>query len=155
MILYLDSSSLVKRYVQEPGSDEVTQATQRAALVGTVVVSRVEVAAALAKAVRVDALTQQEAWTSLRALRGEWPDLVQLQVTDLLVSRADALAWDYHLRGYDAIQLAAASLWQEMMGERVTLSTFDRRLWGTAQTMGFLAHPEGLPDLLEAWRRQA
>jgi len=152
MILYLDSSSLVKRYVEEPGWQEVAEAVERADLVGTVAISRVEVAAALSKAVRLEVLTREEAWKTLRAFRGEWPDLVQLQITELLSSRADALAWENGLRGYEAVQLAAASLWQEMMGERVVLSTFDRRLWATAQAVGLEAHPEDLPDLLGAWQ---
>jgi predicted nucleic acid-binding protein len=152
MILYLDSSSLVKRYVGEPGSEQVAEATEQADLMGTVVVSRAEVAAALSKAVRTEILTQQEAWETLQAFREEWPDLVQLQVTDLLISHADILAWEHGLRGYDAVQLAAASLWQEMMGERVMLSTFDQRLWTTARTVGLAAHPENLPDLLAAWK---
>jgi hypothetical protein len=50
------------------------------------------------------------------------------------------------------VQLAAASLWQEMMGEQVMLSTFDERLWAMAQTMGLEAQPEDLPGLLEAWK---
>jgi predicted nucleic acid-binding protein len=153
MILYLDSSSLVKRYVEEPGWREVAEAVETADLVGTVVVSRVEVAAALSKAVRLEVLAREEAWKAMQVFREEWPELVSLQITELLISRAETLAWDYGLRGYyDAVQLAAASVWQEMMGERVTLSTFDRRLWATAQAVGLEGHPADLPDLLAAWQ---
>jgi predicted nucleic acid-binding protein len=120
--------------------------------VGTVMVSRVEVAAALSKAVRLQALTQDQAWASLQALREEWPDVVRLQVTDLLVSHADTLAWEHQLRGFDALQLAAATLWQEMMG--VTFSTFDLRLWAAARNEGLVAHPQDLPALLAAWKSQ-
>jgi predicted nucleic acid-binding protein len=154
VILYLDSSSLVKRYVGELGSPEVAQAIDKAKLVGTAAISRVEVAAALSKAVRLEMLTREEAWSSLQTFREEWTDFAQVQVTDLLISRADVLAWESGLRGYDAVQLAAASLWQEMMGEGVTLSTFDLRLWATARTVGLETHPENLPRLLEAWRAQ-
>ena len=52
MILYLDASALVKRYVTEPGSREVIQLTSEAAGVATVLVSRAEVAAAFGRAVR-------------------------------------------------------------------------------------------------------
>jgi len=52
MILYLDASALVKRYVTEPGSSEVSEAINRAEMAGTALVSRAEVAAALAKAAR-------------------------------------------------------------------------------------------------------
>ena len=59
MILYLDASALVKRYVAEPGSAEVDGAISRAEVIGTVLFSRAEVAAALAKAVRMEALTRE------------------------------------------------------------------------------------------------
>jgi predicted nucleic acid-binding protein len=152
MILYLDASSLVKRYVEEPGSEEVAQAVAAATLAGTVAITRVEISAAMGKAVRLEILSREEAYQGLHAFRQDWADLVQLQVTDLLISRADVLAWEHGLRGYDAVQLAAASLWQQMLGEEVILSTFDRRLWTTAREVGLASHPENLPDLLLAWK---
>ena len=115
MILYLDASALVKRYVAESGSAEVGEAVSQAELVGTALFSRAEVAAALAKAVRTGALTHEEALAGLQVLREEWPDLVRVQLTEMVIASADALAWEYGLRGYDSIHLAAASLWQDAM----------------------------------------
>jgi len=152
MILYLDASALVKRYVAEPGSAEVNEAISKAEVIGTVLISRAEVAAALARAVRMDALTQEDALASLQVFRNEWPDLVRVQVTEIVIARADAFAWEHNLRGYDAVHLAAASLWQDAMGEQVTLSTFDRRLWAVAKRVGLAPHPADLPALLEAWK---
>ena len=71
MILYLDASALVKRYVAEPGSAEVDEAISKAEVIGTVLISRAEVAAALAKAVRMDALTREDALASLQVFRSE------------------------------------------------------------------------------------
>ena len=56
MFLYLDTSALAKRYMLEAGSDTVNQATTDAKGNGTAAIARVEVVAALAKAVRVGAL---------------------------------------------------------------------------------------------------
>ena len=50
MIVYLDASALVKRYVAETGSAEVASLISEAQAIGTAVVSRAEVAAALAQA---------------------------------------------------------------------------------------------------------
>ena len=47
MILYLDSSAIVKKYVSESGSVEVQSAIEQAEAVATTVVSRAEVVAAL------------------------------------------------------------------------------------------------------------
>jgi len=62
----------------------------------------------------------------------------------MLVARADSLAWEYGLRGYDAVHLASALLWQEALGEPVTLATFDKPLWEAAQQAGMGVWPEDL-----------
>ena len=59
MIVYLDASALVKRYVAEFGSTEVVDVTAAAAAVATAVVTRAEVAAALARAVRLGVLGEK------------------------------------------------------------------------------------------------
>ena len=153
MILYLDASALVKRYIAEPGASEVTGAIAAAEVVGTSLISRAEVSAALAKAVRVGTLTRQEAASALQVFRSEWPNLVRVQATEVLVTRADELAWELGLRGYDAMHLASALLWQEGMGERVTVATFDRQLWKAAEQRGMIPFPDDLPAMLDAWRQ--
>jgi len=120
--------------------------------VGTALISHPEVVAALAKAVRVQALTQEGASACRQVFREEWHDLMRVQLTEIAVIRADTLAWGHGLHGYDAVRLAAASLWQGAMGEQVTFSTFDRRLWETAKRVGLTHHPADLPALLEAWK---
>jgi len=149
MILYLDASALVKRYVAEPGSAEVSEAISQAEIAGTVLISRAEVAAALAKAVRVGTLTQQEALASLQVFRDEWPDLVRVQVTETVVARADTLAWEHNLRGHDAVHLAAAAFWQDVMSQPVTMMTFDKPLWVASRRVGLASYPEDLPAFLE------
>ena len=126
MLLYLDANALVKRYVAEPGSIEVAELVNQAALVGSALISRAEVAAALAKAVRVGALLADGAWQALKAFRRDWPDIVRLPISDQVVARADNLAWEYGLRGYDAIHLAAAAVWQEAMRQEVTRQDEER-----------------------------
>jgi len=136
VILYLDASALVKRYVAERGSPEVADAIAGAEVVGTSLISRAEMAAALGKAVRTEALTHETAASVLQLFRSEWPTLVRVQATEVLVARADVLAWELGLRGYDAVHLASALSWQEGLGVPVTMATFDRRLWEAAEQRG-------------------
>lgn len=152
MILYLDASALVKRYVAEAGSAEVGAAISQAVVSGTALVSRAEVAAALGKAVRVDALTHEEALSALQVFRNDWVDLVRVQVTEMLMARADLLAWDHGLRGYDAVQLASALAWQDALAEQVTMATFDKHLWTVAESVGLAAYPADLPAKLQTWK---
>jgi predicted nucleic acid-binding protein len=150
MMLYLDASALVKRYVAEMGSPEVGEAIAAAEMIATVIISRAEIAAALAKSVRTGRLTREDALASLQVFRREWHDFVRVQVTEMVVARADDLAWEHNLRGYDAVQLAAATLWQDAIGEAVTMATFDRQLWAAADQIGLVPYPTDLPRLLEA-----
>ena len=151
MILYLDASALVKRYIAEPGTREVADVIAGAGIVATSIVSRAETAAALSKAIRVGMLTREAAASALRVFRSEWPNLVRVQATEMLVARADALAWELALRGYDAVHLASALLWKDGMDQQVTIATFDQQLWQAASQCGLVPFPKDLPGMLAAW----
>ena len=144
MIVYLDASALVKRYVAEANSLSVTSLITKANAVGTAVISRAEVSAALGKATRMKTLKRVEAASALQAFTADWENLIRLQITEVLIARAASLAWDHSLRGYDAVHLAAATFWQEMLGQPVVLATFDRQLWHGASITGLIAWPESI-----------
>jgi uncharacterized protein len=145
MIAYLDASALVKRYLVERGSRETIALTADAEMSATSMVSRAEVAAALAKAARTGLVTQDRARGAQRSFAEDWPDLARVPVTEALVERAEALAWDHGLRGYDAVQLASALSWQESVGTEIVLATFDQQLWDAAPKAGVKAWPERRP----------
>jgi predicted nucleic acid-binding protein len=142
VIAYLDASALVKRYVVERGSRETTALTAAAEMIATAIVSRAEVAAALAKAARIGLVKEDIARNAQRRFGQDWPDFVRVPVTEALVERADALAWEHGLRGYDAVQLASALSWQESVGEGIVLATFDQQLWEAAKRTGLNVWPD-------------
>ena len=141
MILYLDASALVKRYVTELGTKEVLTLTAAAEAVATSLVSRAEVAAALARAVRLGVLDQESGQRAQRRFSRDWADIVRVPVGEALVSRAETLAWAHALRGYDAVQLASALTWQDSIGQDIVLATFDRQLWDAAPQAGVQVWP--------------
>lgn len=145
MILYLDASALVKRYVAEVGSDEVTEIVGNATLIATSILTQAETVAAFAKAIRVKALEAGEAEAALQLFRAEWSDVIRVQATELIVGRAASLAWEHGLRGYDAVHLASALAWQAGLQESVIFATYDRYLWTTSNTVGLMCFPEALP----------
>jgi predicted nucleic acid-binding protein len=145
VIAYLDASALVKRYVIERGSRETIALTADSEMTATSIISRAEVAAALAKAVRTGLVKREVAKNARQRFAGDWPDLVRVPVTESLVERADGLAWEHGLRGYDAVQLAAALTWQESVGAEIVLATFDWQLWEAAKRTGLAAWPDRLP----------
>lgn len=145
MILYLDSSALVKRYIAEAGSQQVKTwiAAARPAAAG--LLARTEVAAAICRAARLGWVGAEESQRALHLFQAEWESLARLPILEATASRAASLACQHDLRGYDAVHLACALLYQEGLGLPVTLATFDRLLWQAGQAEGLLVLPETQP----------
>jgi predicted nucleic acid-binding protein len=128
VILYLDASALVKRYIQEKASQDVNAWIEATDMVVTGLITRVEVAAAIARAGRMKLITPDETLAALRQFRSEWESFQRLPITENTVVRGDILAVEHNLRGYDATHLACALIWQETLGMPVTLASFDSQL---------------------------
>src|SRR4030042_4158398 len=128
MILYMDASALVKRYIAESGSEDVNAWISTAEATVTSLVTRTEVAAAICRAARMKLILEEDAQKSLQVFRTEWNKLQRLPVTETTAALADHLACEHGLRGYDAIHLAATMLWQETLNIPVILVTFDNEL---------------------------
>jgi len=147
VIAYLDASALVKRYVVERGSQATIALTADSDMTATSIVSRAEIAAAFAKAVRAGLVKGDVARNAQQRFAADWPDLLRVPVTEALVERAERLAWEHGLRGYDAVQLASALTWRESAGEEIVLATFDQQLWEAAKRSGLKAWPDQLPGV--------
>lgn len=142
MILYADTSALVKKYVQEAGSEQVLAHFARFETVATAALTPVEMAAALAKAARqgwAEEANLQEAWQDFLE---HWPAYMRLPVSAAIVERAARLAWKHGLRAYDALHLACAQICQESSGETTLFACFDRRLRQAAAAEGLQVWPE-------------
>jgi predicted nucleic acid-binding protein len=142
MIVYADTSALVKLFVAEEGSGETRDMLRQAQAMGTGLLTRAELGAALARGARRGLLLEEEALEARRRLETVWPSWVHIAIDESLVSRAEVLAWEYGLRGYDAVHLAAALVWQECIEYEIVLATFDRELWEAARRAGLQAWPE-------------
>jgi len=147
----LDTSALVKRYIQEPGSLDLRVQFEKADMQATAQITFVEAIAALAKAVRTGNIARKNASQIMVILQQEWANLQNIEISDELVNQAAMLAWQHDLRGYDAVHLASALAWQARFGEPITMTTYDLQLWTIAQQVGLAVYPLDLPALLATW----
>ncbi|AMY12879.1 putative nucleic acid-binding protein, contains PIN domain [Luteitalea pratensis] len=107
MTRYLGTSSLLKLYVDEPGSVEVLDRVESADVVATLTLTYTEVRAALARRRRERLLSPRGLAGGRRLLDTEWPAFIHLDVTPALCAGAGDLAERYRLRAYDSLHLAA------------------------------------------------
>jgi predicted nucleic acid-binding protein len=127
--LYLDTSSLVKLYVSEAGSDIVRQLVGGATVVATSVVAYAETRAALARLRRERGLTMSKFASAKRDFEEQWSTYLALEANDSLCRTAGALAEKYALRGFDSIHLASfAEVARRAGTDDTKFSSFDERL---------------------------
>lgn len=137
MTLYLDTSSLVKLYVTESGSDVVRELVDAAAIVATSSVAYTETRAALARRRRERALRLAAFASAKKTFEVEWPKYFTVEVTSALCRQAGELAERYRLRAYDSLHLAAFAEIAREAGVRDTrFSSFDVALTRAARSLG-------------------
>jgi uncharacterized protein len=134
--LYLDTSSVVKLYVSESGSQAVRALVGAASVVTTSVVTYAETRAALARLRRDRAFTAAAFAVAKREFQEQWPTFLSLEATDQLSRAAGELAEKYDLRGFDSIHLASFAEVARRAGPRDTqFSSFDDRLNRAARSL--------------------
>lgn len=134
MILYLDTSSLIKLYIEENGSSEVAGLVSEASLVCTSVIAYAESRSALARLCREGSLSSEEHALLKADLDEDWSHYLALEVTSDVWRAAGDLAEKHALRGFDSLHLASfLFLADSALGEPVQFSSFDDRLNGAAR----------------------
>lgn len=139
MILYFDTSALIKRYLAEADSILVRQAAATATVGATCRITWAEAMAAFARRQREMSVDVAALDRARQQLRADWERSIIADVTQPLVELAGDLADTFALRGYDSVQLAAAKILHDASGEPVTFACFDTRLQKAAKVLGMAA----------------
>lgn len=136
MILFCDTSALVKLYIIEADSGALRERLDEAEAVAVCRVAWAEAHAALSRRAREvpeDAAVIEQAKV---ALAQDWPHFVVMDVSQTLVELAGEYADAFALRGYDSIQLAAAFEAGRIALSPICFACFDARLNKAAKMLG-------------------
>jgi predicted nucleic acid-binding protein len=147
MMLYLDTSALVKMYVTEDGSHDVESWVAAARAIFTASITYAETRAALAQSRRAGVLSPSDLRRAVMELDATWRGYAVVEVSEALVLRAGGLVEEHALRGYAAVQLAAALDARPVAGEYL-FASFDLQLDAAAAREGLrLARlPDGVAE---------
>ena len=126
----------MKRYFEEPYSNEVAEQWQEADEIATSSVAYAEALASFHRKSREAVLDAEILDDISNNLRSDWQTFIRIQVTDELNTYIDRALAAHTLRGFDAIHLASAMILHEKFGESLLFICFDRRLTQAAQSEG-------------------
>jgi uncharacterized protein len=134
VILYLDTTSLLRHYVREEASVAVDSWITHADFCSTSCASLTEAASILARRPPWERPSRVARARALDSLRDDWDDYIVVALDE---RRAAEIAWRRHLRGLDAVHLAAAATLADLAAPiAVVFSSFDRELARAAREEG-------------------
>jgi predicted nucleic acid-binding protein len=136
MILYLETSNLVKLYAEEADSAKITASVREADVVATAIISYAEARAAFSRKFREKDIGEKDYLQIKKDLETDWESYFVLFIGMVTVKSAGDLAEKYGLRGFDALHLASALELKGPTAGGVKFSTSDARLGEAAAREG-------------------
>ena len=134
MIVYFDTSGLLKLFVEEAHNEETRNWARAADAIALSQVTLPEASAAVSRRHRSGNLTLPAARRLLRDIATFWRAAVVIRLDEV---RAADLAFGHGLTGFDAVQLAGALAARgEARGETVAFASFDLALNRAARAEG-------------------
>ncbi|MFY9341868.1 MAG: type II toxin-antitoxin system VapC family toxin [Planctomycetota bacterium] len=138
-MIFLDTSWLVKLYVDEDDSLAVRKAIGGDADVVVSDLAYVEFHSAIARRRRERSLAARTAAALVARFRGDWTGRVRVAISPDVLHRAADLLNEHALRSADAVQLASALLIAAGAPEAPRFGTADGRLVAAATAEGLIA----------------
>ncbi len=111
MKTFFDSSAFAKRYVEEPGSDEVEAACLAATDLGLCVICVPEILSAFNRRLRERGLRQSDYKLMKERLLEDVTDATIVDLTPAVIKEAVVMLETSILRAADALHIAAAVAW--------------------------------------------
>lgn len=138
MIVYLDTSDLVKLYVEEIGSARIRDVVREAVVVSTSKIAYAEARAAFARKQKDDGFPIKVLQKIVEDFNRDWEGYFVIEVTDGLIRFAGDIAQKHLLRGFDSIHLASAINLKNKIRSDVYFSSNDTRLNHAAEKEGIV-----------------
>ena len=141
MILYLDTSALVKRYFLEESSDDVIAILKSATQVVSSFVAYAETMACIYRKQREGGLAPDATSAIVSSFKSDWESFIRVKVNADLCGYIDKVVEAYPLRGFDAIHLASALVIHQRLPRDFVFACFDDRLRHAAACEGLDTFP--------------
>jgi predicted nucleic acid-binding protein len=132
-LIYLDTSALIKRFVDEKGSAFVQSIVQRRGTIATAKIAYAEIFAGLTRKLREGHLPRAEYDLTCRQFESDWHAYLRVELEDQILFLARDLIQRHPLRGFDAVHLASAVGLKSALNEDIVFAAADERLLRAAE----------------------
>lgn len=130
---YLDTSALIKRFVNEKGSALVQSIVQRSGPIATAKIAYAEIFAGLSRKLREGAILKSQYALACRQFESDWQAYIRIDLRDEILLAARNLIQRHPLRAYDAVHLASALSLRTELDVELIFAAADRRLLRAAE----------------------
>ena len=127
-MIYLDTSALIKRFVEEKSSQFVQAMVDSGEAVATAKIAYAEVFSGLTRKMRAGQIAKLSYDFACRQFEPDWNAYIRVELNDALLMLARDLIRRHGLKGFDAIHLASAVRLKDAIGEEAIFAAADRRL---------------------------
>jgi predicted nucleic acid-binding protein len=136
MILYLDTSALVKKYFEEKNSLEVISVWKSALGIATSAVAYAELLAAVYRKASETHVKKSLLQSVVGRFQEDWSSFIIVGVDNRLNEAIHKAIADYGLRGFDAIHLASALAIGSAINDDYLFACYDDKLNQAARAEG-------------------
>jgi len=141
MILYCDSSALVKKYMPEPKSQECIALMRQAEAIVISVVGYAEILAAFHRKLESKEISAGNFSKACLSFEHDWKALMKVNITHEINKTVRQVLSKHALRGFDAIHLSSAILMEKRLKDVSFLSFDEKQKKAAASERLEILHP--------------
>lgn len=143
-MIYLDSSALVKRYLEENGAVLMKEISSGASIIYTSKLTYPEMLSAFARKYKMGDISKSEFHRASNKFVADWGHFVVVEFQDELLPIINKIIKKHYLRGADSIHLSSALWLKHTVKENVTFVASDINLLKAAESERLhIVNPEG------------
>jgi len=133
LILYLDTSAMIKLYIQEAGSELIKEAIDTNRIIATAGIAYSEAISAFVRLTLLNSISKKDYEICKSSIKRDWASFFIIDVSENIIQLAADLIEKHKIRSFDGIHLASAVLLNKQINKRVTFSSWDKKLLKSAQ----------------------
>jgi len=133
MLVYLDSSALIKKYFEEIGSEHIAQIWNESEYIAISQVGYSEILGTIHKKQKMDRFSDKVKNQINKTFLEDWDSFIKVNADSKLNLELIRIHTKYLLRGFDAIHLATAKILSKQFEKDLQFLTADTNLQNAAE----------------------